>query len=107
MVNGIIKASVEVLVSETGDWGDFVFADDYNLPSLNEVERFIAKNHHLPGIPSAAEVETNGLGLSDMSNRMMQKIEELTLYIIEQDKRIIEQDKRLNELEKQLEKNNR
>ena len=69
-------------------WADFVFEDDYALPSLSEVERHIALNKHLPGIPSAAEVEAEGVALGDISSKLLQKIEELTLYVIAQEKRI-------------------
>ena len=82
---GSVRAT-EVVV-ETG-WCDFVFDEDYRLAPLSEVEAFISANKHLPGIPSAAEVEGNGLPLAQMSANFMQKIEELTLYTIEQEKEI-------------------
>ena len=85
-VNGNIR-SKEVTV-ETDNWPDFVFDKKYNLPSLKNVEAFISEHNHLPNIPSAKEIETNGLQLGDVQKKMMQKIEELTLYIIEQNKRI-------------------
>ncbi len=78
-VNGSIR-SKEVVV-ETG-WADYVFDKNYKLKSLDEVEKFIEQNNHLPGIPSAAEIEKNGLQLGDTQRRMMEKIEELTLYVI-------------------------
>jgi len=71
-------------------WPDYVFANDYKLKSLSEVEQFILKNKHLPGIPSAVEVEKNGIEVGDMQKRMMEKIEELTLYILDQQKQIDE-----------------
>jgi len=71
-------------------WPDYVFAEDYKLKSLSEVEQFILKNKHLPGIPSAVEVEKNGIEVGDMQKRMMEKIEELTLYILDQQKQIDE-----------------
>ena len=58
------------------------------MPSLYDVEKFILQNKHLPNIPSAAEIEKNGLHLGDTQKRMMEKIEELTLYIIQQQKEI-------------------
>jgi Na+/phosphate symporter len=64
------------------------FYDDYRLNTLNELEQSILKNKHLPGIPSAAEIEQNGLHLGDMQKKMLEKIEELTLYIIQQNKKI-------------------
>jgi hypothetical protein len=84
-VNGSIH-SAEVVV-ETG-WADFVFDKKYKLPPLSDVEKFITTNNHLPGIPSAQEIQTNGLKVGEVQTKMMQKIEELTLYIIEQDKKI-------------------
>jgi hypothetical protein len=84
-VNGKIRAK-EIKV-ETG-WADFVFAKAYKLPTLQAIESHIKEKGHLPGIPSAAEVEKNGVELGDMNKRLLQKIEELTLYLIEQKKEI-------------------
>lgn len=69
-------------------WPDYVFDKKYKLKSLTDVEKFIAKNKHLPNIPSAAEVEKNGIEVGDMQKKMMEKIEELTLYIIDLQKQI-------------------
>ena len=80
-------------------WSDFVFADDYKLPSLAEVEAFIATNKHLPNVPSEAEVLENGIDITNMQAIQQQKIEELTLYTIDQEKRIAAQQKKLEELE--------
>lgn len=74
-------------VVETG-WADYVFDEKYKLRPLDEVEKFIRENKHLPNIPSAKEVKENGLHLGDTQKRMMEKIEELTLYLIEANKRI-------------------
>jgi hypothetical protein len=76
----------EVKVQLSADWADYVFEENYNLMSIDEVAKFIATNKHLPNIPSADELEKNGLDLSAMNILMMQKIEELTLYVIELDK---------------------
>jgi len=84
-VNGDVRAK-EVVV-ETG-WSDFVFHDDYYLPPLSEVEQFIKKNGHLQDIPPASEVMENGVGLAGINTRLLQKIEELTLYMIELNKQI-------------------
>ena len=78
--------STEVVV-ETG-WADYVFDGKYKLTPLNEVEKFIEQNKRLPGIPSATEIVKNGLKLGDTQKMMMEKIEELTLYLIEANKRI-------------------
>ena len=95
-VNGTIRAK-EVIV-ETG-WSDFVFEDSYTLRSLAEVETHIKEHGHLPDVPSAAVVESEGLSVGEAQKIMMQKIEELTLYVIEQDKKIAAQDLRIKELE--------
>jgi hypothetical protein len=84
-VNGSIR-SKEVVV-ETG-WADYVFAKDYKLLPLADVEKFIKVNNHLPDIPSAKEIQNNGLKVAEVQTKMMQKIEELTLYVIEQSKKI-------------------
>jgi|GEM_PF-836373 len=82
---GSIRAT-EVVV-ETG-WCDYVFEEDYRLAPLSEVEAFIKANKHLPGIPSAEVVESQGVKVAEMSSNFMLKIEELTLYTIEQEKQI-------------------
>ncbi|MEP3390179.1 MAG: hypothetical protein ABJO02_18440 [Reichenbachiella sp.] len=69
-------------------WPDYVFEDTYQLNELNQVEKYIEENHHLPEIPSAAEVAANGIDIVDMQAKLLQKIEELTLYVIEQQKEI-------------------
>ncbi len=85
-VNGDIKTK-RVKVTPTG-WADFVFADNYELPTLKSVETFISKNKHLPDIPSEREVLEQGVYIDDMDVKLLQKVEELTLYLIEQEKRI-------------------
>jgi hypothetical protein len=87
-VNGIICAN-EVKVT-LDHFADFVFDSEYNLPKLNDVHSYIKANGHLPNIPSAREVKTNGIGLAEMQVKLLQKVEELTLYVIEQQKRIEE-----------------
>lgn len=78
----------EVLVRLVANWPDYVFSRNYKLSSLDEVEGFIKKNNHLPGIPSAKEIETNGISVGEMQKMQMEKIEELTLYIIDLKKEI-------------------
>lgn len=85
-VNGIVGCK-EVVV-EISSWYDHVFESDYDLKTLSEVESFIKENKHLPDIPSAENVLENGIGLSEMNALLLKKVEELTLYIIEQEKRI-------------------
>ena len=89
-VEGAILAEKIKIAQRSGAWADYVFADDYKLMTLQELETFIKANKHLPGIESAEEVQANGLDLSDMQTKQMAKIEELTLNLIEQQK-IIEQ----------------
>lgn len=84
-VNGKIRAK-EIKV-ET-DWSDFVFEEGYNLPSLQDVEKHIEINGHLQDIPSAKDVAENGIFLGEMDSKLLQKIEELMLYTIQQNKRI-------------------
>nr|WP_197718722.1 hypothetical protein [Pedobacter schmidteae] len=85
-VNGKIRTH-EIKV-ETANWPDYVFAKDYQLPTLQETEKHIKENGHLPGIPSAEEVKTNGIDLGEMNAKLLQKIEELTLHLINQQKEI-------------------
>ncbi|OQP64633.1 hypothetical protein [Niastella populi] len=85
-VNGDIF-SKKVKVTQSG-WPDYVFASGYKLPPLAEVEQFIKQQHHLPDVPSAAEVEKNGLDLGDNQAALLKKIEELTLYIINLNKEV-------------------
>ncbi|MDP3913868.1 MAG: hypothetical protein Q8R96_09040 [Bacteroidota bacterium] len=68
---------------KTNVWADFVFKSDYKLMPLNELERFIKENNHLPNIPTEAEVKTDGINVAEMNVKLLQKIEELTLYVIQ------------------------
>lgn len=84
-VKGKIRA--EEIKVETG-WADYVFNEDYDLPTLEEVEKHIKEKGHLINIPSDQEVKKNGIELGEMNKLLLEKIEELTLYILEQEKRI-------------------
>ncbi|MBL7797453.1 MAG: hypothetical protein JNJ90_13240 [Saprospiraceae bacterium] len=87
-VNGSIVAT-EVKVALQANWPDYVFEPDYALPNLNEWEQFISQNKHLPGVPSAAEVsQDGGIELGEMNRILLQKVEELTLLLISQQKQI-------------------
>ena len=86
-VNGKIAAN-EVKVATYSNWADFVFENDYNLPTLADIENHIKEKGHLKDIPSAKEVEKNGFFLGEMDSKLLQKIEELTLYTIAQEKEI-------------------
>jgi hypothetical protein len=85
-VNGIIKAK-EILVDTSG-WADYVFEEGYALPSLEEVEKSINELKHLPGIPSKHEAGEKGIHVAEFQATLLKKIEELTLYIIQQEKKI-------------------
>ena len=78
----------EVRVELSGTWPDYVFEEDYDLPTLEEIQQHIAANGHLPNIPSAKEIEAEGIQLGEMNKLLLEKIEELTLYIIKQEERI-------------------
>ncbi|MCD7974107.1 MAG: hypothetical protein LUG18_15830 [Candidatus Azobacteroides sp.] len=88
-VNGTITAN-EIQV-KTNVWADFVFDPSYKLPPLKDVKLHIGENRHLPGIPTESEVLENGINLSDMTVKLLQKVEELTLYAIQQQETIEKQ----------------
>jgi hypothetical protein len=85
-VSGSVRATS--FISDSTTYADFVFAPDYRLPPLSEVAARITAQGHLPDIPSAAEAKTKGIDLAAMQVKLLQKVEELTLYAIEQNKRI-------------------
>jgi hypothetical protein len=97
-VNGTVHAR-EVKI-DNNNWPDFVFKSNYKLRQLVEVENFIKVNGHLPEMPKAEDVHSNGVNVSDMQAKLLQKVEEMTLYIIEQNKQIKELQNRISELEK-------
>ncbi|WP_299222921.1 hypothetical protein [uncultured Aquimarina sp.] len=101
-VNGNIHTK-EVKVDLIG-WADYVFTEDYNLPTLQQVEDHIAKKGHLINIPSATEVAENGIQLGEMNAKLLEKIEELTLYTIAQEKKLIEQRREIEEFRNELNK---
>lgn len=96
--------SEEVRVELNTNWPDYVFSDDYKLPSLKKIEEFISKNNHLPNIPSAREVKESGIDLGDMNKRLLEKIEELTLYMIDQHKEIEKLKEQVNDLKSNVQK---
>ena len=85
---GILAERVRVAVSTSSKWADYVFAPDYELMTLHQVETFINENNHLPNVPSAEEIVDSGIDMAEMAAKQMEKIEELTLYIIDANKRI-------------------
>ena len=108
-VNGTIHATeVKVTATVPADYvfekyylGESSLKPDYTLLTLSEVEKYTTANHHLPNVPSAKEIKENGLHLGEMSNILLQKIEELTLYSIEQKKTIEKQATAIEKLEKE------
>lgn len=86
VAGNMIAESVKVKLQ--GTWPDYVFAKSYKLPSLLEAEQHIKEKGHLQGIPSAEEVKANGIDLEEMNAKLLQKIEELTLHLIEQNKKM-------------------
>ncbi|HEY0042248.1 MAG TPA: hypothetical protein VGB71_16365, partial [Flavisolibacter sp.] len=89
-INGkMLCEELKVKLASSG-WPDYVFHETYKLRNLRQLEDYIHQNKHLPNIPSASDVEKNGLEVGDMQKRMMEKIEELTLYIIDLQKQVDE-----------------
>jgi hypothetical protein len=95
-VAGTIGAwgEVRVFTSNSG-FPDYVFDPAYQLPSLEETEKYVKENRHLPEVPSAADIEKDGMSLNGMNTILLKKVEELTLHIIEQNKRIEALEKKL------------
>ncbi len=105
-LNGTLAAN-NITYTANGNTADFVFEDNYQLKDLSEVEAYIKANKHLPEIPSATEMEATGVNLAEMNKLLLMKVEELTLYSIEQEKKIeelTEDKKRVLELEARMEK---
>ncbi|MCW3787917.1 hypothetical protein [Plebeiibacterium sediminum] len=102
-VAGTIRAE-EILVEANGNTADFVFADDYSLKDLAEVENYIKSHKHLPDIPSAEEMEASSVNLAEMNKLLLQKVEELTLYTIELEKKDKNRGETIITLSERLEK---
>ncbi len=86
--DGIKTEKVKVEIAASNGWADYVFEEDYPLMPLNELDQFIKTNGHLPEVPTTEEAIANGIELKEMNILLLKKIEELTLYTIEQQKRI-------------------
>jgi hypothetical protein len=97
---GILTEKVKVAVKCTNNWSDHVFNEDHKPPSLPDVEKYITEHKHLPNIPSAAEVVKDGIDLGEMTSKLLEKVEELTLYAIEQNKRIESLQTQVSDLQK-------
>lgn len=101
-VHGTIL-SKRVKVSHSGaDWPDYVFDSSYRLPDIGFLQQYVQKNKHLPGVPSAAEVKKDGVDVTAMQAKILEKVEELTLLVIEQEKTIQEQAQMISLLKQQL-----
>ena len=87
---GMITEKIKVAVAGSADWADYVFENDYKLMPLDKVEEFLKTNKHLPNVPSAAEMVNNGLDVMKTNAKLLEKIEELTLYMIELNKELKE-----------------
>jgi hypothetical protein len=87
-VNGLVRAREIIVDNDAASWPDYVFKADYRLAPLSEVEGAIKKDGHLPGVPSAAEIGAKGINVADMQAALLAKVEELTLHLIEQEKRL-------------------
>ncbi len=98
VADGILAERIKVALKDSGDWADYVFDEKYNLMPLDEVEAFVKKNKHLPGLPSANEVAQNGIDVARMDAMLLEKIEELTLYLLELKKENDAMRKELDEL---------
>ena len=101
---GILTEKVKVALRSSANWADYVFENNYALMPLKNVEKYIADNKHLPGIDSAVELAKNGLDLAEMQAKHMAKIEELTLYIIQQNKAIEQNNTDIQALKIQVQK---
>ncbi|SDE67635.1 Fibronectin type III domain-containing protein [Pricia antarctica] len=97
VAGNVLAESVKIALQT--NWPDYVFDKDYSLYSLEEVERFIIEKGYLPGLPSADEVKDNGIDVGEMNALLLKKIEEITLYVIQQDKKIKELEKKGKRLE--------
>ena len=100
-VNGGILCS-KLYIDEYQNWPDYVFGSDYDLMPLADLERFIRTHHHLPNVPSAEEALNDGINVGEMQRVLLEKIEELSLYIIEQNKNIEKLNEEVKFLKSQL-----
>ena len=88
LVQGKVESNRVRVTQNPGNWPDYVFSNDYKLRSLDEVQAFIEQHKHLPEVPSAEEVGKNGLDLGNMDATLLKKVEELTLYLLDQNQQI-------------------
>ncbi len=86
--DGILTEKVRVAVKTSSDWADYVFDENYKVMPLPQLEAYVQQNKHLPGVPSAQDVVNNGVDLQKMDATLLQKVEELTLIVIQQQKEL-------------------
>ena len=101
---GILTEKVKVAIKDTDEWSDYVFAPTYKLSSLDQVEAFVKVHKHLPGVPSAETVVKEGVDVGKMEAKLLEKIEELTLYVIELKRETRQQITRIQRVEKSSKK---
>jgi hypothetical protein len=98
VLGGILTDSMRLAPS--ANWADKVFHKNYPLKSLHELEKYISANKHLPGIPTASEVQSNGVNVAEMETKLLEKIEELTIYVLELKKENLQQQREINILKR-------
>jgi hypothetical protein len=101
--DGIKTEKVKVDIAVDNGWADYVFEKDYKLMPLNELDQFITKNGHLPEVPTTKEAIDNGIELKQMNILLLKKVEELTLHLIDQNKKIEDQNKQFKSQNEEIE----
>nr|WP_315032259.1 hypothetical protein [uncultured Chryseobacterium sp.] len=102
--DGIRTEKVKVDIAANNGWADYVFAKDYKLMPLQDLKSFINDNGHLPEVPTTEEAIKNGIELKEMNILLLKKVEELTLYTLQQQEKMDQQNKRIEMLEKKINK---
>lgn len=95
----VIQIRAHEIKVETANWPDYVFEEGYRLTSLTDLEKYISQNKHLPDMPSAKKIESDGLELGEIVKLQQKKIEELTLHLIEKEKEIRKSNNHLRAME--------
>lgn len=101
--DGIRTERVKVDISASNGWADYVFAKDYKLMPLKELDHFISTNGHLPEVPTTEEAIKNGIELKEMNILLLKKVEELTLHLIDQNKQLTDQSSQLKKQNEEIE----
>ncbi len=106
-VNGTTKTKKIIVSEQSAEWPDYVFKGNYQLPDLSELELFVQSYQHLPGIPTSDEVRRHGQNLGAIQTKLLQKIEELTLYLIDQHNQLARQQEEINDLKRLMGQNSK